>query len=274
MKIINQCICGIMISSNGVLACSDGDDGRSDVRAVGAASCAPLAGVGDLLAAYEQAWNETDASARDCLIAQAFEDDPIVNDPNFYTRTRAALSAAVGGFLAANPEAELGLAGQPQVRSSDLLVGWYVAVPGRMISGLDYIEFGASGRFAAIQSYLDPFENGVSIPTVTAYVGALNAGDPVARRSALETVLADNVRYRDADADVSGPSATAALLDEGRAARTSTASIVRLQSHGDPVTHARLELDVDIDGVNTTVMDYLRFDADGAIDGIGRFVEP
>ena len=274
MKVINQCICGIAISSNGALACSEGDDSRSDVGAVGAASCAPLAGVADLLAAYEQAWNETDASARACLIAQAFEDDPIVNDPNFYTRTRAALSVAVGGFLAANPEAELGLAGQPQVRSGDLLVTWYVAVPGRTLSGLDYMEFGGSGRLAAIQSYLDPFENGAPIPTVTAYVGALNASDPVARRSALETVLAENVRYRDGEADVSGLSATAALMDEGRVARPSTASIVRLQSHGAPVTHARLELDVDIDGVNTTVMDYLRFDADGAIDGIGRFVEP
>jgi hypothetical protein len=238
-----------------------GADARGD--------CSPRMDVHEVLDDYLAAWNEPDATKRDCLLARSMVADAIYVDPATDTRDRAALSDKIGVVpRGTNPVTRW--TSDPELRKGDLRRSWSFLTQ----LGLDYMELAADGRIAAVHGFWDPFNGGDPIAAVTAYVDAWNAADATARTDRLTVGVSDSVRFRDPTHDASGSQALADAINATRTSGLTTVTSVKLQSYGSPLTHARLALElVDAVGAKTTVTDYLRFDSNGRILRIGRFAD-
>jgi hypothetical protein len=248
--------------------------GRPD--ADGAAdACAPLTAPSDVLGAYGMAWNTPDVKARDCLLAQALITDAIYVDPMINARDRDALSMAIGSFRATSPKGSIDTKGDPMLRTSDLRFSWDFKNNGTtVISGIDYIQLEPSGQIAAVHGFWEPFSDGAAVDSVTAYLKAWNAADDTARDAALADAVSDAVRFIDATQDLQGKTMLADGMRKARTGGLARVTSVKLQSYGTPFTHARVQLTLEDGASKSTVTDYLRFDADGRIEHIGRFAEP
>lgn len=248
--------------------------------------CDPLTQLDAVLQTYGSAWNEPDAAARDCLIARSMSENAIYVDPTIDARGNAALSEAIGKFLAAMPGAELLPTGTPEARARDLRFTWDFQVSGAGgFPGMDYAVLAQDGRIAAIHGYWEPFPDGVpdgkpasgaasaARAAVAAYVAAWNAAGDADRNAALSDGSTDGVRFIEAVQDIEGTSALAGVIATARAAGLETATATKFQQYA--ATHARVQLELQNGaGKTTTVTDYVRFDAEGKIEHVGRFAEP
>lgn len=265
-----------------------GDDAAApQVDASGgvAVACEPLADLDAVLQTYGSAWNEPDAATRDCLLAKSMTPDAIYVDPTIDARDNAELSEAIGKFIDAMPGAEIVPKGTPEARDRDLRFGWQFQLSGAGgFPGIDYVVLAPDGRIDAIHGYWEPFPEGApeSKPAsgaasdardaVVAYVAAWNAASDAERDAALAEASADGVRFIDAAQDIEGTSALAGAIAAARDAGLATATATKFQLHA---THARVQLALRDDaGKTTTATDYVRFDAAGKIEHIGRFAEP
>lgn len=246
-----------------------GDGGTGD-----ATSCDPLTGAQEVITAYGDAWNEKDRTQRDCLLAKSMVADSIYVDPQIDSRDPATLSDHIDGIFQTLPDARLDWKGEPEIRGRDLLAPWtyWIAAGVPPQEGIDYIVLADDGRIAAVHGYWDPFTNGPAIDTVTTYIEAWNASDSAARSAALAQATTETVRYLDGSVDVTNQTA---LADEMSAQHTDGLAIVTLVTVQRAFsTHARIQIEVGTGAAQTvTATDYVRFDAQGKIEHIGRFFE-
>jgi hypothetical protein len=287
----------------GVVACGDGTNARADAGGLGSGSgdaaprgpglsnrgdaaapeagsdgnaCRPLTSAAAALGPYVKAWNTPEVKARDCLLAQSVIADAIYVDSTFDARNRDALSKVIGTFFTISPMAGIDATSQPLLREKDLRFTWDLRNGGAAVaSGTDYIQLDPSGQLAAIHGFFEPFNDDKSaIATVTAYVDAWSATGDTARDAALADAVAGTVRFLDTKQDLRGSTALADAMRQAHAGGLSRATSMKLQGYGTPPTHARVQLELQNSAGTSTVTDYLRFDAAGHIEHIGRFVEP
>jgi hypothetical protein len=221
------------------------------------------------LESFGAAWNESDATVRDCLLSRSFASDGTYIDPSVVTHDRASLSDHIGGIRGQFAGALLSWVG-PIIRGSDLRAQWTFGTQ----LGIDYQELGADGLIAAVSGFWEPFTDTGPLTPVDDYVSAWNSADVTARTNFLATAVADSVLFRDGTQDASGSGALAAAMTSARSGGLESSAAVKLQSYGAPPTHARLVITLtNSDGSTVDVTDYLRFDTDGRILRIGRFME-
>jgi len=253
-------------------AVNSGTDGAGavDTGSNTASDCTPRSSTADVLKAFGAAWNEPDATKRTCLLARSFASDGVYLDPIAHTSDRASLSDHIGTNIARNPNSPLAWTGTADLRATDLRAPWSF---GSAQTGVDYQELGPDGLIATVNGFWDPFNDNGSSKQVDDYVSAWNTADADARAALLATAVADTVRFRDGAEDVSGAQVLSEAIGGARSSGLVSVSSIKLQSYGTPPTHARLaSLLTSTNATSVDVTDYLRFDTDGRILRIARFV--
>lgn len=214
---------------------------------------------------YGEAWGETDAEARACLLARALVEDAVYVDPTLDTATRAALSEGIGQFQTSTPGAAIVLASGVDARAGELRFAWDFTLNGvTAVKGIDYVEVAADGRLASVSGLWDPVPTDAPTGALAAWVAAWTATDAAARDASLAAALAPSFRYTDGDVDLGAAAALSAHI----ASAAASVTLVGAQAYP---KRARLAFDL---GGSREATDFFFLDADGRITRAARFAGP
>jgi hypothetical protein len=112
----------------------------------------------NVVARYIEIWNETDAAARQALIAQAWTADGTYLDPIMRSEGAAAIDAMIAGAQAQFPGFRFRRTGKVDAHNGHMRFSWECG-PGEtgaaVIAGTDFAELAADGRLAAVTGFLD-----------------------------------------------------------------------------------------------------------------------
>lgn len=115
--------------------------------------------VEETVAAYGEAWNETDAAMRAALLELSFSADGTYEDPQSRYEGREALLEGIGAFQARNPGARIELASGVDAHHGRLRFRWkIIGADGHVVTeGMDYGELAEDGRLQKIVGFFGPF---------------------------------------------------------------------------------------------------------------------
>lgn len=129
------------------------------VHAAAEASAAQAPTPEDTIAAYAEAWRETDPIKRDALLALSWADDGIYQDEQSRYEGRDALAAGITDFFAQNPGASIVLASGIHVHHNVFRFRWEMldADGNVQMEGMDFGELAEDGRIRKIVGFFGPF---------------------------------------------------------------------------------------------------------------------
>lgn len=113
----------------------------------------------ETVAAYGEAWNETDEVKRAALLELSFAEDGIYEDPQSRYEGRQALFEGIGDFQRDNPGSRIELASGVDEHHGKIRFRWHIVTgDGRVVSeGMDYGELAEDGRIQRIVGFFGPF---------------------------------------------------------------------------------------------------------------------
>lgn len=116
-------------------------------------------GVEEAVAAYGEAWNETDEAMRAALLELSFAEDGTYEDPQSHYESREALFDGIETFLAENPGARIAIASGVDSHHGKFRFRWrMVGADGALAAeGMDYGELDEDGRIQRIVGFFGPF---------------------------------------------------------------------------------------------------------------------
>lgn len=111
--------------------------------------------IADVVTAYMAAWNETDATRRQALLAQCWSDDGVYVDPNVALAGRDALAGHIAKVQACRPGAQLEFMSGIDVHHDVLRFLWrLVRADGSCGDvSIDFGGVGADGRLVKIVGF-------------------------------------------------------------------------------------------------------------------------
>ena len=110
-----------------------------------------------LAARYIDAWNETDAGARERLVAQVWAEDARYVDPLVEASGRAQIAATIGAVQAQFPGFVFRLSGPVDGHHDQARFGWELGPAGEPapIAGFDVVTTDGEGRMTSVLGFLD-----------------------------------------------------------------------------------------------------------------------
>jgi hypothetical protein len=110
-----------------------------------------------LAARYIDAWNETDAGARERLVAQVWAEDARYVDPLVEATGRAQIAATIGAVQGQFPGLVFRLSGPVDGHHDQARFGWELGPAGEPapIAGFDVVTVDADGRMTTVLGFLD-----------------------------------------------------------------------------------------------------------------------
>ena len=111
-----------------------------------------------IVARYIEIWNETDAAARQALIAQTWTADASYLDPMMRGDGAAGIDAMIAGVQAQFPGFQFRQLGAVDAFNDRVRFSWECG-PGpdgaALIAGTDFAQLSTDGRLAAVTGFLD-----------------------------------------------------------------------------------------------------------------------
>jgi uncharacterized protein YndB with AHSA1/START domain len=108
------------------------------------------------VAAYVQAWNETDVATRAGLIERCWEPSATLRDPMSYVEGRDNLNAQISTAQMFAPGAQFEQNGQVDQCQGAVRFGWKIQMGGgTMTSGVCFGQLSLAGRFTSVVSFWD-----------------------------------------------------------------------------------------------------------------------
>jgi len=110
-----------------------------------------------LAARYIDAWNETDAAARERIVAEVWAEDARYVDPLVEATGREQIAATIGAVQAQFPGFAFRLAGPVDGHHGQARFGWELGPVGEFapIAGFDVVLTDAAGRMTSVLGFLD-----------------------------------------------------------------------------------------------------------------------
>jgi hypothetical protein len=112
-----------------------------------------------IVATYGEAWNELDEAKRASLLAEAWADKGVYEDPMGRAEGRDALVAHIGGFQQQMPGHRIDMTSGVDSYGSLFRFAWVMrdATGTIALEGMDFGEFADDGRIARITGFFGPF---------------------------------------------------------------------------------------------------------------------
>ena len=244
--------------------------GCGDVRDEG--PCPPARTIVEAVEIYGEAWNERDASRRDCLLARSVSPQLVYVDPTIDTTSADALSAAIAQFQTSAPSASIVQLSGLDRRDGELRFAWdfrltdpATQVELSAVKGVDYVEF-SGARITHIRGYWDPLPPDSPTGKIWDYAASWQAYlDEGYRWELLTLALAEDAHFTSNEDSARGVDAIAGVMS-----RRAVDEVRMLGTQLYP-KFARIELALTTDGIAQNVTDYLYLDAEGRITRIARF---
>jgi hypothetical protein len=257
----------LLLCACALTGCGDDDD------ADGEGACAPEKTIVRAVEVYGHAWNERDATRRNCLLARSVSPDLVYVDPTVDTTTADALSAAIAEFQTSAPGASIAQLSGLDRRDGELRFAWdfrlmdpVTQVAQSAVKGVDYVEFSGDARITHIRGYWDPLPPGPADGTLSEYVAAWQASlDEASRTALLSRVLAEGARFTSEDDSARGVQEIGELINSRAAPQIEVSGVQRYPKF------ARIALELSGGSLVQNVTDYLYLDAEGRITRIARF---
>lgn len=110
-----------------------------------------------LAARYIDAWNESDADARERIVAEVWAEDARYVDPLVEATGRAQVAATIGAVQARFPGFEFRLSGPVDGHHDQARFGWELGPAGEPapIAGFDVVTTDGDGRMTSVLGFLD-----------------------------------------------------------------------------------------------------------------------
>ncbi|RKT53008.1 nuclear transport factor 2 family protein [Saccharothrix australiensis] len=122
-----------------------------------------MSDVNELVQRYLAAWNETDAAARQAVLAEVFGEDAVYTDPLISVRGRDGLDAAIAGVQAQFGGLVFSLGGAVDAHHDVARFTWHLGPAGGepIVIGFDVVVIGDDGRISQVLGFLDRVPAGV-----------------------------------------------------------------------------------------------------------------
>lgn len=110
-----------------------------------------------LAARYIDAWNETDAAARERIVAEVWAEDARYVDPLVEAAGREQIAATIGAVQAQFPGFVFRLSGAVDGHHEQARFGWELGPAGEPapIAGFDVVQTDGDGRMTSVLGFLD-----------------------------------------------------------------------------------------------------------------------
>ncbi|WP_371785064.1 nuclear transport factor 2 family protein [Streptosporangium subroseum] len=117
----------------------------------------------DLVQRYLAAWNETDAAARQAVLAEVFAEDAMYTDPLVSVQGRDGLDAAIAAVQGQFGGLVFSLGGAVDAHHDIARFTWHLGPEGAepVAIGFDVATIGDDGRISRVLGFLDKVPAGV-----------------------------------------------------------------------------------------------------------------
>jgi SnoaL-like protein len=117
----------------------------------------------DLVQRYLAAWNETDAAARQAVLAEVFAEDAVYTDPLVSVQGRDGLDAAIAAIQGQFGGLVFSLGGAVDAHHDIARFTWHLGPEGAepVAIGFDVATIGDDGRISRVLGFLDKVPAGV-----------------------------------------------------------------------------------------------------------------
>ncbi|SEG89031.1 Ketosteroid isomerase-related protein [Nonomuraea solani] len=117
----------------------------------------------ELVQRYLAAWNETDAAARQAILAEVFAEDAVYTDPLVSVRSRDGLDATIAAVQGQFGGLVFSLAGAVDAHHDIARFTWHLGPKDGepIVVGFDVAVIGADGRISQVLGFLDKVPAGV-----------------------------------------------------------------------------------------------------------------
>ncbi|MEV0677779.1 nuclear transport factor 2 family protein [Actinosynnema sp. NPDC050436] len=122
-----------------------------------------MSDMNELVQRYIAAWNETDAAARQAVLAEVFAEDTTYADPLVAVQGRDGLDAAIAGVQAQFGGWVFRLGGAVDAHHDIARFTWHLGHEGAepVVIGFDVAVVGGDGRIRQVPGFLDKVPAGV-----------------------------------------------------------------------------------------------------------------
>ena len=112
----------------------------------------------EVVAAYDAAWNEPDATERRRLLERAFAEDGVLIEPRGRFEGREAVLERIGGFWERFPGARVLLTSGVDEHHGFLRYAWMIVVAdgSALLDGIDFAELRSDGRLRRVIMFFGP----------------------------------------------------------------------------------------------------------------------
>jgi hypothetical protein len=122
-----------------------------------------MSDMNELVQRYLAAWNETDAPARQAVLAEVFAEDAVYTDPLVSVRGRDGLDATIAAVQGQFGGLVFSLGGAVDAHHDVARFTWHLGPEGAepVVIGFDVAVIGDDGRITQVLGFLDKVPTGV-----------------------------------------------------------------------------------------------------------------
>ncbi|GAA3165855.1 nuclear transport factor 2 family protein [Planomonospora alba] len=122
-----------------------------------------MSDINELVQRYLAAWNETDAAARQAVLAEVLADDAVYTDPLVSVRGRDGLDATIAAVQGRFGGLVFSLGGAVDAHHDIARFTWHLGPEGAepVAVGFDVVVIGDDGRIGQVLGFLDKVPAGV-----------------------------------------------------------------------------------------------------------------
>ena len=117
-----------------------------------------MATIPEVVAAYDAAWNEPDATERRRLLERSFAEDGVLIEPRGRFDRREAVLERIAGFSERFPGARVVLTSGVDEHHGFMRYAWTIvgADGSALLEGIDFAELGSDGRLRRVIMFFGP----------------------------------------------------------------------------------------------------------------------
>jgi hypothetical protein len=117
-----------------------------------------VATIPEVVAAYDAAWNEPDATERRRLLERSFAEDGVLIEPRGRFDGREAVLERIAGFSERFPGARVVLTSGVDEHHGFMRYAWTIvgADGSALLEGIDFAELGSDGRLRRVIMFFGP----------------------------------------------------------------------------------------------------------------------
>ncbi|MEQ4723013.1 nuclear transport factor 2 family protein [Nonomuraea sp. B19D2] len=122
-----------------------------------------MSDMNELVQRYLAAWNETDAAARQAVLAEVFAEDAVYTDPLVSVQGRDGLDATIAAVQGQFGGLVFSLGGAVDAHHNIARFTWHLGPEGAepIVIGFDVAVIGDDGRISQVLGFLDKVPAGV-----------------------------------------------------------------------------------------------------------------